>query len=171
MAKNILTCVLDRKLPFHSSPHLFNTRSDPSCAYIWNTLFFIFIFFTYSLDQNSYEVSFGVLILLSPHHWTANEDRDVNKCFKLMSKWMKDWVYAYVLSSVPGRGDTKRKKTEGVFLQGTYKWTNNLKTDEHFKGQIQWALGADMNLAWFGVHGSDTSTNAQKVTQRRDLRK
>lgn len=30
--------------------------------------FYFFIFFTYSLDQNSYEVSFGVLILLSPHH-------------------------------------------------------------------------------------------------------
>lgn len=128
--------------------------------------------FTYSLDWNSYEVIFGVLILLSlSHHWTKNEDRGVNKCFKLMSKWMKDWVYEHVVSSVPGREDTERKKTEGGL---PYKWTNNSKTNEHFKGQIQWVMGTDRNLAWFGMQGSDTSKNEcmeSRSVKRWDLRK
>lgn len=85
-----------------------------------------------------------------------------------MNEGLSIWTCAELCARQ--RGYRKEKNRGGL----PYKWTNNSKTNEHFKGQIQWVMGTDRNLAWFGMQGSDTSKNEcmeSRSVKRWDLRK
>ena len=111
----ILLCVLDRKLsilfltppPRQGQIPLLHTLTHPFYLYPWSEF----------LWSNFWGTHFTKSF---PPHWMINEDRDVNKGFKLMSKWTKGYVCEFMLSSMPSSlpctGATERNTTEGAWL-------------------------------------------------------
>lgn len=91
-----------------------------------------------------------------------------------LSKWIKDCVIEWICAKCcASHGGYRKELDREGLLSRNLQLSRELESWWMLQRTSTWALGADSNLAGFGVHESDMSKNPWQFTKRRggDLRK